>query len=217
MWTGGDPRLPSGISQVLCSALRLQCPWLFSPSHFLPSWVKSAVWLALAQLKPSFRLVFQSLKWVEGWVKLAPTCQWLLANACALKVRDRLSGSSSVCLGWVCDSFLWGYGWVCGWVAGAMCCVCWCVCILAEEGGAWEGGADLGGEWPEELAGEAEPLGVSELRLELEGNSSLRLPVSAVSGFLPWCPSTTRAGGPAPTVCKSWGNSPLFPSKGIFL
>lgn len=60
-----------------------------------------------------FRSVFPSLKWVEGWVKLVPTCQWQLVTACALKVRGALSGSISVWLGWVCDSFLWDLGSEC--------------------------------------------------------------------------------------------------------
>lgn len=65
---------------------------------------------------------------------------------------------------------------------------------------------------------EAEPQGFSELGQEQEGNSSLELPVPAAAGLLPSCPlpPPRGAGGPAPAVCKSWGNSPLFPSKGIF-
>lgn len=58
-------------------------------------------------------------------------------------------------------------------------------------------------------------LGVSELGWPRKGNSSLTLPVSAAAWFLPCCSPHTQ--GLAPTICKSWGNSPLFPSKGIFL
>lgn len=123
-------------------------------------------------------------------MKLASTCQWQLVTVCTLNVRGPLSGSSGLWLGSVCGSFLGG-AWARVLSPGQPCAVC--VCILAEEGGAWEGGgADRGGGWPEELAGEAEPLGVSELRLYLEGNSSLKLPVSAVSGFLPCRPLPHR-------------------------
>lgn len=54
------------------------------------------------------------------------------------------------------------------------------------------------------------------------GSSRRGIPASNFLSLLllsscPAAPSPTRAGGPAPTICKSWGNSPLFPSKGIFL
>lgn len=106
---------------------------------------------------------------------------------------------------------------------GQPCAVC--VCILVKGGGAWEGGEPQWGH-PGADPGDRQlrqPRGflswaVAELGLWQEGNSSLTLPVSAVAGFLPCCPLPQgQAGWLAPTICKSWGNSPLFPSKGIFL
>lgn len=46
------------------------------------------------------------------------------------------------------------------------------------------------------------------------GRSKRGIPASSflsqlLLGSYPPAPSRPRAGGPAPTICKSWGNSPL--------
>lgn len=120
--------LPGSLPETSVSFVPLSLSHCPAGSGQLSGWS----WPSLA----IFRSVFPSLKWVEVWVKLAPTCQWLLVTACALKVRGPLSGSISV---WLDRSM-----GLSAKLGAAMCCVCVCVCILAE-GGAWEGGgADHG-------------------------------------------------------------------------
>lgn len=92
----------------LLAALRdLPGAW---PEASMPSWVKSAVWLVLAQRGHLYRSVFPPLKWIEVWVKLAPACQWQLATACALEVRDSPLRLHQPVAGEVYDSSLWKQG-----------------------------------------------------------------------------------------------------------
>lgn len=92
----------------------------------------------------------------------------------------------------------------------AMCSVCLCPGrrrrgLGRRRGGGWRGGRRLSRRgflsWGRSRRGIPASNFLSPLRL----------------GCCPPAPSPPRgAGGPAPAVCKSWGNSPLFPSKGIF-
>lgn len=154
-----------------------------------------------------FRSVFPSLKWVEVWVKLAPMCQWLLVTACALKVRVP-SQAPSAC------------GWIGLWARVLSqeqpCAVCVFVSWQKKVGPGREEGQTMEGV-ARGAAGGAEPRGVSELRLWWRGIPASDFLSQLFLGSCPAAPSPTRADGPAHTVCKSWGNSPLFPSKGIFL
>lgn len=53
---------------------------------------------------------------------------------------------------------------------------------------SWQKEEGPGREEGQVVAGEAKPPGLSELGQEPEGNSSLELPVSAATGFLPCRP-----------------------------
>lgn len=118
-------------------------------------------------------------------------------------------------LGWVCDSFLWGVGQSAEPKGSHVLCVF--VCWQKEEGPGREEGqvTEVGSQ-------RSKPERQSHWGFLSRGSSWRGIPGSnflsqLFLGSCPAAPSPTRGGGPAPTVCKSWGNSPLFPSKGIFL
>lgn len=82
-----------------------------------------------------------------------------------------------------------------------------------EEGPGREEGGGPERSW----AGEAPPWGFLSWGCSRRGIPASNFLSQLLLGSCPAAPSPPRADRPAPTVCKSWGNSPLFPSKGIFL